>query len=467
MAARKFSLIDVVMSVVCVTFTIEAAAPAAAMGNVQFFWWLFLIVTFLLPYGLVVAELGSTYDSDGGLYDWVREGLGDTWAARVSWWYWVNFPLWMSSVACMFPSVLRAVWGIELPMAADILMELAFVWAVTVLAFSPVSEADWIMRAGAAIKVGIAVVVGCVGVWFGLEHGFANSMEPATFLPDLSSAESLTYLSVILFNFMGLEVIATFSSSMRNPQRDIPKALVAGGIAIVAVYLFCGFGVGAAIPVHELSLDSGIVDAVCAMLGSASPLTYAVATAFLVTLFANMTSWSFGINAVASYAARDGNMPKPFGYVSPKTGMPNGSAVCTGVVASAVLLLQVFLGEDAPIFWIFFSMNIVFLLMSYIPMFPAFARLRRADAARPRVYRAPFEGTLMRVMLAIPAIELVLAIAATIVPFGTSEAELSKLPMLIGVVSLVAIGEIVRLLSRRCVSAHESKSHTLSDKGSY
>ena len=92
MEEKKFSLRDVVLSVICVTFTIEAVAPAAAMGNVQFFWWVFLIVTFLLPYGLVVAELGTTYDSDGGLYDWVREGLGDTWAARVSWYYWVNFP---------------------------------------------------------------------------------------------------------------------------------------------------------------------------------------------------------------------------------------------------------------------------------------------------------------------------------------------------------------------------------------
>ena len=56
MARKKFSPIDVVLSVICVVFTIEAAAPASAMGNVQFFWWILLIVTFLVPYGLVVAE---------------------------------------------------------------------------------------------------------------------------------------------------------------------------------------------------------------------------------------------------------------------------------------------------------------------------------------------------------------------------------------------------------------------------
>lgn len=437
-----------VLSVICVVFTIEAAAPASAMGNVQFFWWGLLIVTFLLPYGLVVAELGTTYDSEGGLYDWVRAGLGDTWAARCSWCYWVNFPLWVASLACMFPSVISSLAGQEVPLPMAMAMELAFVWGVTLLALSPVSEADWIMNAGAVIKVLITVVVGVVGVWYASSHGFANDMSPQTFLPDLSNAEALTYLSVILFNFMGFEVVATFTSSMRDPSRDIPKAVVVGGLTIAAVYIICGFGIGAAVPASELSLDSGIVDAVSAMIGPDNPLTMVVGAVFLLTLFANMTCWSFGVNSVACYAARHGNMPGVFALCSRKTGMPNGSALVNGAIASAVLLLQLPLGADSEVFWTLFSMNIVFLLMSYIPMFPAFWRLRRHDA-RKRVFRAPFEGVALAVALAVPAIELVLAIIATTVPLGPSPEELEKLPVLFGVIVLSAIGEAVRVFSKR------------------
>ena len=57
MAKKKFRLIDVILSLICVVFVAEAIAPAAAIGNSQFFWWIFLIVTFLIPYGLAVAEL--------------------------------------------------------------------------------------------------------------------------------------------------------------------------------------------------------------------------------------------------------------------------------------------------------------------------------------------------------------------------------------------------------------------------
>ena len=53
-----------------------------------------------------------------------------------------------------------------------------------------------------------------------------------------------------------------------------------------------------------------------------------------------------------------------------------------------------------------------------------------------------------RVSLA-TAIELVLAIIATIVPLNGSEEELSKIPMLIGVIVFVVLGEVVRIWSKR------------------
>ena len=51
--------------------------------------------------------------------------------------------------------------------------------------------------------------------------------------------------------------------------------------------------------------------------------------------------------------------------------------------------------------------------------------------------------------LVLPVIELVLAIVATIVPLGTSVEELAKFPMLLSVIVLSAIGEGVRLYSKR------------------
>ena len=67
MERKKFHLIDVILSVICVVFVAEAAAPVASIGNSQYFWWIFMIAAFLLPYGLISSELGTAYVGDGGL----------------------------------------------------------------------------------------------------------------------------------------------------------------------------------------------------------------------------------------------------------------------------------------------------------------------------------------------------------------------------------------------------------------
>lgn len=72
MERKKFHLIDVILSVICVVFVAEAAAPVASIGNSQYFWWLFMIAAFLLPYGLIASELGTAFPGDGGLYDWIQ-----------------------------------------------------------------------------------------------------------------------------------------------------------------------------------------------------------------------------------------------------------------------------------------------------------------------------------------------------------------------------------------------------------
>ena len=447
--AKKLSFLTVISTVICVVFVCEAAAPAAAIGNQQFFWWIFLILTFLLPYGMIVAELGTTYDGEGGIYDWVRDGLGDKWGARISWYYWVNYPLWIASLATMFPDILGMVFGVTFDLPVAIAIELAFVWIVYLMGRSKAADSEWVLNGGAIIKVAVAVIVGALGIWYAMENGFASDMSPATFLPELTNTNALGYLSIIIFNFMGFEVICTMTDDMANPERDIPKAIIMGGIAIAVIYLFAGFGIGAAIPAADIDPDYGMIYAVQTMVGD-SAIFKIICIAFLITLFANMAAWSFGVNSVARYAAEHGNMPKVFASMISKDDMPNGANLVNAVVASLVLALQL-VPIDAisnGIFWMLFGTSVVFLLLTYIPMFPAFLNLRKNDPNRKRVFTFPFKGALMKVAIAVPCIELVLTIVATVVPL--SEAEIAdKVPMLIIFIVILLLGEVVRVWSAR------------------
>lgn len=446
---KKLSFFTVISTVICVVFVCEAAAPAAAIGNQQFFWWGFLILTFLLPYGLVVAELGTTYDGEGGIYDWVRDGLGDKWGARISYYYWVNYPLWIASLATMFPDILGMVFGVNFSLPVALVIELAFVWIVYLMGRSKAADSEWVLNGGAIIKVAVAVIVGALGIWYAMENGFANDMSAHTFLPEVTNVNALGYLSIIIFNFMGFEVICTMTDDMADPKKDIPKAIITGGLAIAVIYLFAGFGIGAAIPADAIDPDYGMIYALQTMVGD-SWIFKVVCIAFLITLFANMAAWSFGVNSVARYAAEHGNMPKVFASMISKDDMPNGANLVNAVVASLVLFLQLVPNEaiSEGIFWMLFGTSVVFLLITYIPMFPAFLALRKNDANRERVFEFPFKGALMKVALAVPCIELVLTVIATIVPLSADEMG-DKIPMLIITAILLVIGEVVRVWSAR------------------
>ena len=292
---KKFRLADVVLSVICVVFVAEAAAPVASIGNSQYFWWVFMMIAFLLPYGMISSELGTTYTGDGGLYDWINKAFPRSkWGARASWYYWINFPLWMASLAVVCPELLGVLTGLQFGWLAKLLIELAFIWIVTWIAFYPVCDSILILNISAAIKMVLALTVGVLGIVYVVKNGFVNDMAFRTFLPGFD-LHSLSYISVIIFNFLGFEVVCTYADNMRDPKRQIPQAVVTGGIVIALIYLFSAFGIGAAIPTHEISEDSGLIDAVSLMTGRTSGwFVGAVALLFLITLFGNMISWSMG-----------------------------------------------------------------------------------------------------------------------------------------------------------------------------
>ena len=214
---RKFRLADVILSVICVVFVAEAAAPVASIGNSQYFWWLFMIAAFLLPYGLIASELGTAFPGDGGLYDWIQTAYpGTRWGARASWYYWINFPLWMASLAVVCPELLEVIFGGRIGPVWSLVIQLAFIWIVTWIAAYPVCDSILILNLSAAIKILLALTVGVLGIVYVSKNGFVNSMEARTFLPSFD-LNSLSYISVILFNFLASRWSAPTLTICRPP----------------------------------------------------------------------------------------------------------------------------------------------------------------------------------------------------------------------------------------------------------
>ena len=445
---KKFSLFSAVLSVICVVFVAEAAAPVAAIGNSQFFWWLFLLIAFLLPYGLISSELGTTYIGDGGIYDWVTKAFGHKWGSRVAWYYWINFPLWLASLAVMTPGLLTTVTGHNFSTVTAIIVELIFIWLVIWISFYPVSDSIWILNGAAVIKMLLALLVGGLGLYVALTKGMANEMTLKSLLPSFN-LNSLSYISVIIFNLLGFEVICTFAGDMENPKKQIPQSIIVAGLVIAAIYIFSAFGIGVSIPTDKISTSSGMMDSFKLLTGSTGGwFIMTMAFLFLLTLFGNMISWSLGVNNTASYAAENGDMPQFFAKRSRKRDMPIGAALANGIVASIVVVIAPFL-PNQDLFWAFFSLNLVMFLLSYVPVFPAFFKLRKIDPYTPRPFKVSGNDSFLRLLVILPMILIIISLIFTALPLAfDSETLASKLPITIGSLIFIGIGELIIIIKK-------------------
>lgn len=453
---KKFRLFDAVLAAVCIVLVVESSAPAAAIGNSQFFWWIFLLVGFFLPYGLISAELGTTYTGDGGIYDWVRRAYGERWGSRVAWYYYINFPLWVGSVAVLFTDVIAQITGKEIPVYVSLPVQLIFIWAVTLMSGTNIADSKWILNLAAVIKAFIMLSVGVLGIYHLVRYGGANDFSPSTFVPSFD-ASGLSNISVVIFNFLGFEVVTTFASQMKKPEKEIPRAIILGGVIIAVFYLLAAFGIGVAVPKEELSASSGIIESITLLVGAKNKWVIAIyGILFLYTLASNLLSWAFGVNSVAKYASDEGGLPSFLGKED-KNGRPFGAEMANGIIASVIVLVAPLIPSE-DIFWSFFALNMVTLLMSYILMFPAFLRLRKKDPDIERPFKVGGKGFLLGLITYLPMVLLIISVIFSIIPLNSTPEELGeKMPILIGTLVAVVIGEIIAAGAKSKIERKQKK----------
>ncbi len=449
---KKFRLVDAVLATVCITLVAESVMPTAAIGNSQYFWWIFLIVAFCVPYGMISAELGTTYQSEGGMYDWVKRAFGAKWASRVAWNYWINFPLWIASLAVAVTDVIAGIFEIELSIVWLLVLQLGYTWLVSFLGTKRIGESKWIVNIGTFFKIAFMLGLGILGIYVFIKTG--ESANPITSVSDLLPSldlAGLAFLSVIIFNFLGFEVVATFADDMENPKKEIPKALIVGGALMALFYILPATGINIAMTMEQAEA-SGITESFMILLTNLGvnpdlvrAVVIAVGLMFIYTMVANIVSWSFGVNSVAKYSADDGGLPKIFSKTN-KEGVPYMASIMNGIVATGIVIVGLILGnisESASnLFWTFFSLSLVTLLLSYVPLFLSFLKLRKTDKT-PRVYKVGGSDGFIKAFAIIPMVLLVLAIIFTL--FGDFSAEYieGNLPLIVGVIVSLIIQEIL------------------------
>lgn len=128
--------------------------------------------------------------------------------------------------------------------------------------------------------------------------------------------------------------------------------------------------------------------------------------------------------------------------------MPIGSAIANGLVASLVVVIAPLL-PNQDLFWAFFSLNLVMFLLSYVPVFPAFYRLRKIDPDTTRPFKVSGNTGFLKVLVVLPMVLIIISLIFTALPLAfDAETLAAKLPVTIGSLIFIGIGELIIIVKK-------------------
>src|SRR5579859_8007098 len=92
---KEFKFFDMIFITITAIIGIDTLGAVSSHGAQALTWLLISAVTFLIPYGLLTSELGSTFTQEGGVYEWVKLAFGRIPASFAAMLYWISNPLWV------------------------------------------------------------------------------------------------------------------------------------------------------------------------------------------------------------------------------------------------------------------------------------------------------------------------------------------------------------------------------------
>jgi amino acid transporter len=439
---RSLGVGDMTLFTVSAILLLDTLAASASIGVSSLFWWTLLGIVFFIPYGLISAELGTTYPEQGGIYAWVRDTFGTRWGTRVTWMYWLNTAMWNGSVLVLFSGVFAQMFFPDMSLMTRLLIAITLNWIVILITCVSLNIGKWVPNIGAILKMITFIALIAAGIAFALRGSteLANDFSFEAFLPEWGS--STQYISTIIYGMLGFELMSSASEEMKNPKRDIPRAILTSGITIFAMYALGTFAILAAIPSDDIDLVEGLVDTLRQLFG-ASAFGVAAATMLgvfaLFTFISNTTTWALGASRAAAEAAIDGELPNFLAKEHPDYGTPVGAAVTMGIVVTAILVTYgLVAGSNEDLFWKLFAASAVLFLLPYIGAVSAFYRAREIDADRERPFRVPGGKPMAFIITTVCIGILALSILLFMYVPGTG----FDLPVVIGAGVSILIGEL-------------------------
>lgn len=327
---------------------------------------------------LCYAELGSSYPNAGGEYHFLQRAYGD-WLAFLFAWARMTVVQTGAIAAIAFVFGDYATQLLPLGSKSPVIYALIAVVVLTALNISGTKQGKIVQNLlTGALVFGMASVI--------IAGLLAGSRPPAS-APASGTGAAFSQLALIfiLLTYGGWNEAAYITAEVRDPRRNIVRALVIGIVTVTLIYVLLNVAYLNVLGLDGMKASKALAaDAMQATLGSAGAvvLSVIVMAAALSTLNATVFT-----GARTNYAVgRDYALFSILGHWKQGANAPVNALLLQGAIAVVLVLLssttpdgfETMVAYTAPAFWLFFTLTGISLFV-----------LRRQTPAQPDPFRVP------------------------------------------------------------------------------
>ncbi|MCT6812364.1 MAG: amino acid permease [Lactobacillus helsingborgensis] len=347
--------------------------------------WIIMCLFYVIPYSLMVGQLGSVFNSEGGgLSSWVRGTNGEFLGYFTAWTYWAaSIPYAVDSANEIIVDIGWALTGSEKFQSQISNTKFALMTFAMFIIFIIIEHYfSHSMEVLSTIGGGLMLIMTLMFVFLAFvglaKSGGHMATQPFTWRTLIPKFDMhyWTTIAMLIYALNGCELVAPYVTKMKKPKSDFPKAMVALAIMTIFLTVFGSFALGIYfnsyhIP-NDLKMNGAyyVFDMVGHQYGMGKTLLYVWAW---TSVFYNAALLAVLLDAMTRMLISDTGdkyMPK-FLQKKDKNGLPINGYVLTVSLSAFIMLLGIFLPDMNDIFnwllnlngiispgvtcWIFFS----------------------------------------------------------------------------------------------------------------
>jgi len=254
---------DLIFFTVSAIVALDTLGAVSSQGAQAVTWLAISAVTFLIPYGLLTAELGTAFPVEGAAYEWVRLAFGHLAGAVTAVMYWISNPVWLGgTLAVTAIAALDTFWGKPFGGIANIgwlefVVGFLFIWIAVTWNILSLRYMKWVPNLGSIVRLsllGVFAILVIVTLIQGKAQGGLSGWQP-------TGGVFVSVIGVLVFAWIGFELSTNASEEMEDPQKDVPRMVVGSGLISAVAYAVPIIGVLLVISSKNLVNVSGFVTA--------------------------------------------------------------------------------------------------------------------------------------------------------------------------------------------------------------